>query len=194
MKLVAVLVMAAALGGLGAETRLIEGNPTSSVRVVIYEDLQCPDCASFRRMMDDRILPRYGSTVALEHRDFPLAKHAWARRAAVAARFFQEVKPDLGIQFRKLTLAKIGEITAANLDGWVIKFAAVSKVDPEEARAALEDRRLADLVEKDVQEGVARGVARTPTVFVNGQPFVETFTFEEISKAIDAALNGDQTK
>jgi protein-disulfide isomerase len=44
------------------------------------------------------------------------------------------------------------------------------------------------LVEKDVQEGVARGVAKTPTVFVDGTPFIETFTFEELSKALDAAL------
>ena len=32
---------------------------------------------------------------------------------------------------------------------------------------------------------MARGVAKTPTVFVNGTPFVETFTAEEISKGID---------
>jgi protein-disulfide isomerase len=46
------------------------------------------------------------------------------------------------------------------------------------------------MVEKDCQEGVARGVSRTPTVFVDGEPFVETFTFEQLSKAIDAALAG----
>ena len=55
----------------------------SKVRVLIYEDLQCPDCAEFRRMMDEKILPRYGERVAFIHRDFPLAKHAWARKAAI---------------------------------------------------------------------------------------------------------------
>jgi protein-disulfide isomerase len=44
------------------------------------------------------------------------------------------------------------------------------------------------MVEKDYQDGVARGVSKTPTVFVNGRPFIETFTVEEISKAIDAEL------
>ena len=47
---------------------------------------------------------------------------------------------------------------------------------------------LARIVEEEFKEGVARGVARTPTVFVNGEPFIETFTFEDISQAIDAAL------
>jgi protein-disulfide isomerase len=61
-------------------------------------------------------------------------------------------------------------------------------VNQEEAIAALADPRYAELVEKDYQDGVSRGVVHTPTVFVNGKPFVETFTFEEISKGIDEAL------
>ena len=44
------------------------------------------------------------------------------------------------------------------------------------------------LVEEDFQDGVARGIARTPTVLVNGEPFIETFSVEELSKSIDAAL------
>ena len=53
---------------------------------------------------------------------------------------------------------------------------------------------LAALVQKDFEEGVARGIARTPTALVNGEPFIETFTVEQISAAIDAALkeNGIQ--
>ena len=48
--------------------------------------------------------------------------------------------------------------------------------------------KLAAEVESDYQEGVARGIAHTPTALVNGQPFIETFTYEEISKAIDSEL------
>jgi protein-disulfide isomerase len=54
--------------------------------------------------------------------------------------------------------------------------------------AALDNPRLAALVEADFQDGVARGVAKTPTVFVNGNPFIEHFTLEDISQAIDGAL------
>ena len=59
---------------------------------------------------------------------------------------------------------------------------------PEEALAALDNPHYAELVEKDYQEGVGRGVVHTPTALVNGTPFIETFTFEEISKGIDDAL------
>jgi len=50
-----------------AEQQLVEGRTESKVRVLIYEDLQCPDCAEFRRMMDEKILPRYGERVAFIH-------------------------------------------------------------------------------------------------------------------------------
>jgi protein-disulfide isomerase len=172
--------------------RLVEGNPTASVKVIIYEDLQCPDCAAFRRMLDEKLLPRYGAKVAFEHRDFPLAKHAWARKAAIAARFFEQVSAELAVAFRKHALANLRQITAASFDERLAAFAQQNGVDPQKALAALQDERLAALVEKDVQEGVARGVAKTPTVFVDGAPFIETFTFEELAKALDAALAAAQ--
>ena len=80
------------------------------------------------------------------------------------------------------------EITAENFEAKLREFAKANGADPDKAVAALSDPELAKIVEEEFQEGVARGVARTPTVFVNGEPFIETFTFEDISKSIDAAL------
>jgi protein-disulfide isomerase len=174
--------------GLSAQQSLVEGMAESKVRVLVYEDLQCPDCAEFRRMMDEKLLPRYADRVAFVHRDFPLAKHAWARKAAVAARFFAGVKPELGLAYRRHIMASIHETSADNFNNLLSQFARENGVDPAQAVAALDDAHLAALVERDFQDGVARGVAKTPTVFVNGQPFVEHFSFEEISKAIDEAL------
>src|SRR4051812_10645644 len=94
-----------------ASKPLVEGNATSPVRVLIYEDLQCPDCADFRKMLDTELLPRFKGTVAFEHRDFPLVKHAWARPAAIASRFFEGISPDLAVEFRKTTMASQSKIT-----------------------------------------------------------------------------------
>src|SRR5438445_3449083 len=94
-----------------AQQPLIEGQTQSTVRVLIYEDLQCSDCADFRRMMDEKILPRYADKAAFIHRDFPLAKHAWARKAAIAARYFSEITPELGLAYRRQTMATIRETT-----------------------------------------------------------------------------------
>jgi len=173
--------------GLAAQG-LVEGRAGSPVRVIIYEDLQCPDCANFRVMMDQQILPKYGDRVEFVHRDFPLAKHAWARRAAIAARFFAEKDPKLGLEYRRHTMATRGETTPDNFKDRVAEFARQHGVPPEDALAALDNPHYAELVEKDYQEGVGRGIVHTPTALVNGTPFIEVFTFEEISKGIDDAL------
>ena len=182
------LLAVALLSASAAGPRLVEGKPDSAVRVIIFEDLQCPDCAEFRALLDEKLLPKYGDKVAFEHRDFPLSKHAWARKAAVAARFFDEADLQLGLKFRRETMRSIKQITPETFNERLAAFAKAGGVDPEKAVAALGDERYAALVEKDVQDGVARGVAHTPTAFVNGAPFVETITFEEISKAIDSAI------
>ena len=186
MRLALALLVSAV--GLSAQKPLIEGLADSPVRVVIYEDLQCSDCALFRRMMDDKIVPRYGAKVAFLHRDFPLAKHAWARRAAIAARFFAARKPELELEYRRYTMAGREITNPDNFNLRLATFASAHGIDPREAVAALDEPGYAALVEKDYQDGVSRGVTHTPTVFVNGKPFIETFTFEEISKGIDEAL------
>jgi len=173
-----------------AEQQLLEGRTESKVRVLIYEDLQCSDCAEFRRMMDEKILPRYGERVAFIHRDFPLAKHAWARKAAIAARYFTGVKPELGLAYWRHIMATIQETRADNFNDKLSAFARDNEVDPAQAVAALDDERLSALVERDFQDGVARGVAKTPTVFVSGKPFIEHFSFEDISQSIEDALAG----
>jgi protein-disulfide isomerase len=181
-------IVLASMSGNAAEQHLMEGTAQSTVRVLIYEDLQCPDCADFRAMLDQQLLPRYAATVRFEHRDFPLAKHAWARKAAIAARFFEEAQPGLGIAYRKYALANLRAINVDNFNAVLSEFAQGHGLDPAQAVAALGNETLAALVEKDYQEGVARGIAKTPTVLVNGKPLIETFAFEDVAKAIDAEL------
>jgi protein-disulfide isomerase len=184
------VALLASMAALPTQQPLVEGLPESKVRVLIYEDLQCPDCAAFRRMMDESILPRYSRQVAFVHRDFPLAKHAWARKAAVAARYFGQVKPELELPYRRYIMAGISQTTPDTFNDRVSKFARDNGLASAPVLAALGDPGLAALVERDFQDGVARGVVHTPTVFVNGQAFVEHFSFEEISEALDDALAG----
>jgi protein-disulfide isomerase len=186
MRMALALILSAM--GLLAQKPIVEGQADSPVRAVIYEDLQCPDCAAFRRMMDERLLPRYAGKVTFVHRDFPLAKHAWARRAAIAARFFTDRRPELGLEYRRYCMAGQEATNDANFNARLADFAKAHDVEPDAAIAALSNARYAELVEQDYQDGVSRGVVHTPTVFVNGRPFVETFTFEAISKGIDEAL------
>jgi len=184
----ALTLLACAMLTAAAESRHIEGNRRSPVRVVIYEDLACSDCANFRAVMDETLLPRFAATVAFEHRDFPLPKHIWARRAAIAARHFERGNGEMSVAWRRFALKNLREITDANFNEYLERFAREQKADAAAAVKALSDPALAAAVEQDYQEGVARGISRTPTVMVNGLPFIEKFPVEEIVNAIAAAV------
>jgi len=171
---------------------VVEGDVRSAVRVIAYGDLQCGDCAAYRSMLDEKLLPKYGASVAFEHRDFPLPKHPLAHAAAVAARYFNTVNAETGIAFQRYCFNKLASITVQAFEVKLREFAFDHRIDPASAVAALTDAKLAATVEDDHREGIALGVTRTPTVFVNGDAYVETFSFREISNAIDAALSATE--
>jgi protein-disulfide isomerase len=190
MNITAALVLIFTAGQCAAAARndIMEGNPASPVRVLIYEDLQCSDCARFRVLLDEKILPKYGSKVAFVHRDCPLGKHEWARPAAIAARWVSEQSNELGITVRRELLSEQDSITSHNLKQWFIDFAYRNRLDPKGMVASLSDQRLGALVDQDRQAAVARGVTRAPTVYVGGVAFVETIIYDDLARALDEAL------
>src|SRR3954469_21072304 len=108
------------VNAIAARTERIEGNQSSPDRVLIYEDLQCSDCATFRALLDQKLLPKYGARVAFVHRDFALGKHDWARTAAIAARWVYEQNAELGITIRRELLAEQTNITLQTLKPWLL--------------------------------------------------------------------------
>jgi protein-disulfide isomerase len=168
--------------------RLVEGNVASRVSVIIYEDLQCPDCAVFRKALDEILLPKYGNLVAFEHRDFPLPKHSWAKEAAIVARYFQTLDPKVAVQFRRHMLGRIGATSAMGFRNALIEFCRENHLDTEKVLAALTNASYARAVEKEFQDGVAAGIRRTPTVVIAGKEFVETINLAEMQRVLDELL------
>ncbi len=171
-----------------AHAEVVEGNAASSVKLVIYEDLQCADCARFEAILEQKILPKYGSKVAVVHRDLPLGKHDWARPAAVAARWVWQQDSEHGIAIRRELMSEQDHITAANLNAWLADFADRNHFDSKDILASLKDSRINALVDQDRQAAVARGVTNTPTVYVGGVAFVDPIIYEDVARALDQAL------
>ena len=184
------VLLASTSGLLLSAAPLTEGNAQSTVRVVIYEDLQCSDCAAFAVMLEKQILPKYAAKVAFEHRDFPLPKHNWARKATIASRYFESIRPELAIEYRRATMAHQAEITPDNFTEKLVKFARAHELDVEKMMAAMKDATIAAAVDKEFREAVARGVGKTPTVLVDGEPFIESFSFKDIAASLDRATRG----
>lgn len=182
----AALALATAAGA--ANTDIVEGNPDAPVKVLIFTDLQCDYCQSFRTLLDEKLLPRYGKTVAFVHRDFPLGRHNWARAAAMAARWVWEQNPRAGVVLHRELLSEQEHITPDSLKGWLIQFADRNKLSEQQIVAAMSDTRLGALVDADVQSGTVRGVKKVPTVIVAGKTFSETIVYDNVAQAIDQAL------
>jgi len=184
------LALLAAFGGGAFASRndVVEGNPASPVKVLIYEDLQSGRGAQFQQMLQDKLLPRYGSRVAFVHRDFVLGRHDWASQAAIAARWVWEQSNVLGIQIRREILAEHESITARNFRDWLIDFAYRNHLDPKAIVASLSDKRLGALVDQDQQAATARGVTQVPTVYVGGISFAQDIIYDDLVRTIDEAL------
>lgn len=161
----------------------------NKVTVTTYDDLQCGDCQRFNAMLEGALLPKFRGRVRFLHRDFPLPKHTWAKPAAMIGRRFDDVACGLSAGWRSFILDRIKSTTLESLPDRVREYATEVGVDPSLILSAMADESLAAAVEADRREGLARGVAKTPTVFVNSEAFIEKFTLEEITAGIEKALH-----
>jgi len=158
----------------------------AQVALVVFEDLQCPDC---RRAAP--LVAQAGQTykIPVVRHDFPLPMHNWSYQAAVLARYFDTHSKTLGNAFRDSVFEHQLEITPDNLHGFAEKFAAEHKVDlPFVVDPA---GKLAALVNADKELGKSINLQHTPTIYVvsnkrAGKPFVEVVDRSQLYALIDA--------
>jgi protein-disulfide isomerase len=85
-------------------------------------------------------------------------------------------------------MAAQSNITQGGFQAHAIAFAQAHNIDSGKAVNSFSDKAFNATVEVSYQEGITRGVARTPTVLVNGDPFIEAFFAADIIKSIEPEL------
>lgn len=147
----------------GADGSSLKPPPGARVAIVVFEDLECPDCARAYPMVWDASR-KYNVPVVLH--DFPLNQHPWSFDAAVFARYFDTKSQKLGDDFRGYIFQNQQQINKQNLRQYVDKFGNDNKtplpfvIDPE--------GKLKEKVIADRNMGNQIGLAHTPTIFVIG--------------------------
>jgi protein-disulfide isomerase len=158
----------------------------AEVALVVFEDLQCPDC---RRAAPLVAQAAQTYKIPVVRHDFPLPMHNWSFEAAVLARYFDTHSKTLGNAFRDSVFEHQLDMTPANLRGFAEKFAAEHKVDlPFVVDPA---GKLAALVIADRDLGKSLNVNHTPTIYVvsnkrAGKPFVEVVDRTQLYALIDS--------
>jgi protein-disulfide isomerase len=156
------------------------GAATAPVTIVEFTDYQCPTCAAQQPVLE-RIVGEYGDRVRLVVRDFPLAQHANAQKAAEAA----EAARAQGKywEYVPLLFANQGALGVPKLK----EYATRAGLDRAKFDAMLDSGQFADKVVRDVTDGNRIGVNATPTIFVNGRPLNDR-SYEGLKAAVEAAL------
>lgn len=158
----------------------------AAVALVVFEDLECPDCARAAPLLEEAAKTY---NIPVVRHDFPLQMHPWAMDAAILARYFDTHSKKIGNQFRDTVFQHQLEINKENLRAFAEKFAQGQKielpfvVDPQ--------GKLAALVEADRNLGNSIGLNHTPTIYVVsnknvGKPFVEVVDRSQLFQLIDA--------
>jgi protein-disulfide isomerase len=138
------------------------GSPTAPVRVVVFTDFECPYCSGAEETLA-KLRQQYGDRLAVYYRNYPLPNHAYAKPAAIAAVCAAEQGKFAA--YHDLLFAHQNELPHADYARWA-EMAGLDRAKFESCRATDEPWHR---VERDLREGVAAGVAATPTFFVNGR-------------------------
>jgi len=158
----------------------------SQVAIVVFEDLQCPQCGRTAPLLSQASRTY---KIPLVRHDFPLPMHNWSFDAAVLARYFDTHSKDVGNEFRDTVFEHQLEITPQNLRAFADKFAADHKiglpfvVDPA--------GKLAGLIRADKDLGITLHIEHTPTIWVVSskhpdKPYIEVTDTKELYVLIDA--------
>ncbi len=185
LSLLALLGLIASLAAAQDKTSILKPPKGASVAIVIFEDLECPDCARAAPLVAEASRTY---KIPLVRHDFPLPMHPWAYDAAVLARYFDTHARALGNEFRDTVFRHQLEITKDTLRPFAEKFAAAHKidlpfvVDPE--------GKLAAQVNADRDLGLQLNLQHTPTLYVvsnkrSGTPFVEVVDRSQLFQLID---------
>ena len=165
--------------------------------VIVFEDLECPDCASAYPLVWE-VANAHKVPVVLH--DFPLPRHNWSFDAAVWGRYFDTrdtTTLKIGNEFRGFIYSNQRLINRDNLQQWVQKFADEHQVGVPVAKDP--EGKLAEKVKADFALGQRIGIEQTPTLWVVGnsgvsQPLVEEVkSRDQLGRMIDEMVKKSRT-
>lgn len=168
----------------------------AKVAIVVFEDLQCPDCARAAPLVLEAARTY---KIPVVRYDFPLAMHPWAMDGAILAKYFGSKSPALGVEFREYIFRHQQEITGASSavdeSGQKQRLRAAAEQFAQQHKVTLPfvvdpQGKFAAEVRADKNVGERIGIEHTPTLYVvnnsrSGRPFIEVVDRSQLFQMID---------
>lgn len=157
------------------------GSASAPVTLVEYGDYECPHCRAAHPIVK-RVLRRLGHDVRFVFRNFPLAQmHPHAVLAAEAAE-----AAGLQGEFWRMHDQLFEHQEALERED-LLGYAKALGLDPVRFARDLGDGIAGERVRSDFASGVRSGVNGTPTFFIDGERFDESWDEESLAAALQSA-------
>lgn len=175
--------------------RPTRGNKDAKVKVVNYDDFECPFCSRLHSTLFPGLFKEYGDRVLFIYKDYPLEEiHPWSVHAAVDANCLAAQNSDAYWDYADYLHANQHAITDKGHDGQNTELDKLAnlqgethKLDVPKLQACIKAQD-AKAVRASMREGEALGVDATPAMFINGQKLDGAVPAEEVRQALDQAL------
>jgi NhaA family Na+:H+ antiporter len=159
----------------------VDGPDRAELELVMYGDFQCPYTSAAVPVVR-RVQDQLGARLLYAFRHFPLREvHPDAERAAQAAEA-AAVQGAFWPMYGRLFESR-GALSAADL----VSHASDLGLDSARVESELAAGAHAERVERDVQSGMASGVAGTPTFFIGGRLHTGAHDAGSLQAAVEAA-------
>jgi protein-disulfide isomerase len=159
----------------------IQGPADAAVTLVEYGDYECPYCGAAYPIVK-QVQDGMGERLRFVFRNFPITtSHPHAEEAAEAAEAaagqgrFWEMHDHLYEHQRHLEVDDL------------VGYAGELGLDVERFREDLAQHRYAERVREDFMSGVRSGVNGTPTFYINGSRYDDSYDRETLLAALDRA-------
>ena len=151
------------------------GPANAPVTIIEFSDFQCPYCSRVVPTIA-RLKDRYGDSIRIVFRDFPIAQlHPNAAKAAEAGACANEQGKFW--QMHDLMFANQGQLDVPGLK----QHAATLGLDSAAFEKCLDSGKYTAEVQKDSADGEKAGVQSTPSFFVNGRPLIGAQPYEQFA-------------
>jgi protein-disulfide isomerase len=169
--------------GVELEGRPLLGSKNAPVTIIEFTDYECAFCRRYNQTTFPVLLEQYGDRLSYTVRHFPISyQHRRAHKAAQAA----ECAGDQGkfFEFHDVLFKQ----TPALEENSLIRYAAMMRLNTDVFRDCLQSGVKSDIVDDDMQAGIARGLPGTPAFLINGRVLYGAQPTEVFQRTIEREL------
>ena len=172
--------------GIELTGRPLHGPEDAPVTIIEFTDYECGFCQRYNATTYPFLLSEYGDRINYAIRHFPVSyQHRRAHKAAQAA----ECAGDQGkfFQYHDVLFRNNRALDEVSL----VRYASMLGLNTSVFQDCLESGSKSDVVDDDMQAGIARGVMGTPAFLINGRMLFGAQPVEVFQRTIDRELSGD---